>query len=559
MKCVRLQYTIRAFIEGRNDRLDDICKGFCSMERTSYNLLRDGETPSSAKIVLRRRYKITNARWAQSAINQARAVVVSQREGRTYQIELYEEKVRNTLERIRHLSNQVKIERCRHKVKRLKERIDELRSELRTDSFPNAVFGSKELLRRLSIATGDTKRELTKEWKDKRSNHFFSGQANQRGNGNARLLYDPSNDLFKLEIRNWPGGDFSVPLKTPGHWKESLKRIIASAESFRPDSHRRFPSGCQRLAYSVRVVRAQSGYQTLISFELEKPKSNWNGRIAGIDINPEGIACTIASIDGNLIATRFFEESRFITASSNKRKWTLEDVVNRMLRWCRDTYQCNAVALEDLQIKGGHEHGPKTNFKLSNFMRRKMLQRVKLSALKLDMFSVEVDPAYSSKVAVTKYVKSFGKFNRHQLAAWVIARRALGFGEAPSLDCIPRTTKEKMMWNRSIRYYGYQPQVRTLPCREPLERKSVGDENEGGVVTKLLVAPPAVTLSRMGLSHSPPNRGGNTSEIVVRRAGRVRPNGHTSRGDGARGHRVDLPHPELNVSPPTVYSEGTVR
>lgn len=47
------------------------------------------------------------------------------------------------------------------------------------------------------------------------------------------------------------------------------------------------------------------------------------------------------------------------------------------------------------------------------------------------MNSVTVRPEYSSKVATKKYGKRFGRFNRHQLAAWIIARRALGFGEAP--------------------------------------------------------------------------------------------------------------------------------
>ena len=38
-----------------------------------------------------------------------------------------------------------------------------------------------------------------------------------------------------------------------------------------------------------------------------------------------------------------------------------------------------------------------------NFMKTKMRRRVRLSALKMGMMTVEVDPAYTSKVALAKY------------------------------------------------------------------------------------------------------------------------------------------------------------
>ena len=57
-------------------------------------------------------------------------------------------------------------------------------------------------------------------------------------------------------------------------------------------------------------------------------------------------------------------------------------------------------------------------------------------------------------------------------------------------------------------------------------------------MTELLTAPPA-NPSEMGSSHAP--QGALPVEASIGRAGRVRPNGHTSRGDGARGYRVSTP------------------
>lgn len=98
--------------------------------------------------------------------------------------------------------------------------------------------------------------------------------------------------------------------------------------------------------------------------------------------------------------------------------------------------------------------------------------------------------------------------------------------------------KEKAMWDRCVRYYGHQPRVLTSPCHEPVEWKSGGDGNGGGVMTELLTAPPADT-SEMGSSHAP--QGALPIEASSGRAGRAHPNGYTSRRDGARGHRVSPP------------------
>jgi hypothetical protein len=535
-----MQYTVRAFVEGgRDERLDEICRTFSSMERAAYNVLRDGVGAGTIKAILRERYSVRNARWCQSAINQARAVIVSQEEGIKYRIEQCEEKVRNTKEKMKRLSNPLKIEGCVTKIQRLEKRAKELKKQLNERSYPMAVFGSRKLFHKMSIAKGQRRDTLKREWRETRSNHFFSvGQANQRGNGNTRLLHE--GDGFSLEIRNWTRADFRVPLHVPGHWSGLVKELISRAESVKLGRNVELLED-GGLAYSVRVMKSSKGYQVLISFELDEPPVEWSGRLAGIDVNPEGIACTIVSEDGNLVATRFFRDNRLITASKNRRKWVLEDTVNRMLRWCKDTHGCSTVAVERLRFNGAYDFGSRTNFKLSNFMKRKMLQTVRLHALKMGMLSVEVNPLHTSKVAIVKYGKRYGGFNRHQLASFVIARRALGYGEAPVLDCLPVTKKERKMWNSCIRYYyGYLPQIQTLLHHEPMEWKSGGDYNGGGgKITELLTAPPAITSSRMGLGHS--DEGVDTIKTTIGRAGRVHPNGHASRGDGARGHRVSPP------------------
>ena len=171
-----------------------------------------------------------------------------------------------------------------------------------------------------------------------------------------------------------------------------------------------------------------------------------------------------------------------------------------------------------------------------------MLQTMRLHALRMKMLCVGVNPAYSSMVALAKYSRQFGGFNRHQLAAFVVARRALGYGEAPALSCLPETKKERRMWNHCLRYYGYQPQIQTSTRHEPLEWKSAGDNNGGGMVTELLRARPTNTPEK-GLGHNAhavnhASAVHTRSESRSRWVGSVHPNRHTIGGDGATGYRV---------------------
>lgn len=197
-----MQYSIRAFLEGHDEKLDRICKVFCSMERTAYNLLREGKRPAEAKSIIRGRYGVTNARWSKSAINQASAKILAEKGEITYLIRLYKEKAKNNKTKMRQISNPMKLKGCETKILNHESRIGELTQQLRRGTYPRAVFGSRELQHRLSN-TSVQRVDLVREWRERRSNHFFSvGEANQRGNANLKLQVLPSDSSFRLKVLN---------------------------------------------------------------------------------------------------------------------------------------------------------------------------------------------------------------------------------------------------------------------------------------------------------------------------------------------------------------------
>jgi hypothetical protein len=163
------------------------------------------------------------------------------------------------------------------------------------------------------------------------------------------------------------------------------------------------------------------------------------------------------------------------------------------------------------KFKDAYDHSPATNFKLSDFMKRKMLERIELSVLKMNVMTVEVNPAYTSTVATAKYFGQVRGFNRHQLVAFMIARRALELGEAPTIERLPKTRREKAMWNHCMRHYGYSPAIQTLTRHEPMEWRNDGDVNGRGILARLLTASPVVTSSQIRVKPHSPGRGSHCS------------------------------------------------
>jgi hypothetical protein len=70
----------------------------------------------------------------------------------------------------------------------------------------------------------------------------------------------------------------------------------------------------------------------------------------------------------------------------------------------------------------------KANKQMNLFAYRKIISAIKSRAEKMGVAVFEVNPAYTSQIGKMKYMKKFG-ISIHQAAAYVIARRGLGFKE----------------------------------------------------------------------------------------------------------------------------------
>jgi hypothetical protein len=189
-----------------------------------------------------------------------------------------------------------------------------------------------------------------------------------------------------------------------------------------------------------------------------------------------------------------------VHARAEKREWLAANLVKRAFRWIRG-YGCNAVVVERLKFGMAQESSRHANRMCSNFLRKKLLELIKLRALKLEWICAEVNPAYSSVAGKLKYIHQLARFNGHQLAAWVLARRALGYGEKLSAEQLEQVSKRRRAYAARIisSFHGHRHEL--LMPRPGTDGRMLGGNVKGASVVAEWVTPhTAVTLARPRLS-----------------------------------------------------------
>ncbi len=393
--------------EGELMKLNTLSRIFPSMIRFAYNRLLEGCREYE---VVERLYELfmPNARWCQWAIKEAKALMEAQKELLPLYIEDLKWRIDRARKRPMKAEDPLKKKGITRRIEKLERKLKELEEHKKNKTLPKIVFGRKKTLKKMSRS----KIKAKDEWLIRRRWGFISiGQRNQGGNANTKIV--KREDGYSLLIRNTIFDDFEVKLYMPEEFKHYVGNVLEEAAQ-----------------YTIRVKRTlRNGYQVLITFELEESKVEWNGRkIAGFDVNPLGMAVTIVDRNGNLLASKWFFYPDLVFARREKRNWLIGNLVKKAFKWLKG-HGVNTIAIEDLKFKRSLDFPNWVNRLVANFVRKRLIETIKIRALKEKLSVVEVQPAYTSKIAWHKYAKNFPKLNNHQLAAFIIARRALGCGE----------------------------------------------------------------------------------------------------------------------------------
>ncbi|MDN5347408.1 MAG: hypothetical protein PWP65_972 [Clostridia bacterium] len=405
-------------------KLVSFMRRFQAAKRTSYQALKRGKEPGKIVKDLYDKF-FPNARWCQWAVEDAKATVESQKEQVRMHVADLEAKIEKSEEKLGRTKNKLKRQGLTFRITRLRSKLAYWKGFLERGEVPPAVFGGKRNL--LLLQEGKLSKE---EWRELRAGAFYSvGQANQKGlegqygNANAEVVFDEATGSFRLNVYIPPEPEdksgrkrkkeewVTVPLEIPGRYRNMLLQHLAKAG-----------------AYTVRVIRKNGRFDCFISFSLgDDMPVDKSSSLAGIDFNPDVVAVTIALPDGNFRASRCFRCPELVYVSHEKREWIAGNLAKDVAEWL-GSLGVKQVALEELSFAQDHDTNRLFNRVTHNFCKKLLFNRIVVALRKRGIAVFTVPAKFTSLIGYFKYSRDYG-LSAHQAAAFVTARRALGFTE----------------------------------------------------------------------------------------------------------------------------------
>jgi IS605 OrfB family transposase len=180
--------------------------------------------------------------------------------------------------------------------------------------------------------------------------------------------------------------------------------------------------------YSISLIRGlDNKYRVHITFDEFVPVetvSFLTGAI-GVDVNPDGIALTEVSREGNYLESRFLPLPELTYSRRTKRNNLIGECAKEIVLIALS--KGRGLVIESLDFVRKNQ-GKRFNRMSHNFVYRRLLEAIQRKCKKCGVALKTVSGAYTSIIGKYKYATPYG-LNFHQAAAFVIARRGLGFRE----------------------------------------------------------------------------------------------------------------------------------
>ncbi|MBZ5751253.1 hypothetical protein, partial [Metabacillus rhizolycopersici] len=394
--------------------LDEIMRKFQSSKRYLRERIFEGKNRKEA-VDMAKPLFINNSRYMRDAFLEAEASISSHKELLPTYIQQNQSKIATLNEqmtKLAHSKKRNKDEKIKYKQARLKKLTKQnnyYQYHLDNGTVPKMVDGSKQLFKEL------VHKKITKEeWRDARSNAVYSrGEKSKGGNKNIKLSYLGEN-LFEMRVLNpfsdKRGDRLSFVVCFPDKFVFSIASYLETGES-----------------YSVRILRRKDKYEVHFAMEEENScEPTFEKGIAGLDMNPDNLSVTIVYPNGNFRASKVFWMHDINTVSANKRDWIIQQTVVEMLMWVK-SFGVDTLSMEELKFLQQNKNAS-FNRMASNFSYSNITKTLISACFKEHIALIQVKPYYSSFIGKMKYQQTYG-LSIHQSAAFVLARRGLGFEE----------------------------------------------------------------------------------------------------------------------------------
>ena len=284
------------------------------------------------------------------------------------------------------------------------------------------IFGSRESWNRLKSGL------LSKEdWQSLRNHHCFArGEANNQGNLNCRI----EGNYLRV---NFGKRDYqSYPLHISTKQTKKMKKQGKLSDRGRLDLLLLLADQ-KKVFYNIRLRKKDAHhYLVSVEYELTEPETTitFKNGVIGVDTNVDHLAIAETDANGNLLKTDALYAPRMQFAKKDKRFYDIACLVNQIIDYARKTGK--GIVFENLKFRPDYSLNKKRNRMFSNFCYRKILELLEAKCIQYGIAYKKVNPAFTSIIGRYKYAKMH-RITGHQAAAYVIARRGLGFQEKISL------------------------------------------------------------------------------------------------------------------------------
>lgn len=455
---------------GKEDEtpLDTEMRLFCSCERWAFNRLLEGAPQDKAGVRGQELFGI-NSRYVDDAILKAEAMIKSQKELLTLEIDETQTKLNRAkrklswaekdLNRAIEKSNPAEIEKAqrtvngrRARVKKLTDKLIELQAHQKNGTIPKVVFGGRSLWER--VCKG---RATNEGWRQARQNRLYSrGDETKGGNPNIKVSYRNGEFALSVAISHLAElGKVDAKGVRNTKWAPRVEGKLWLPEKHRLKVWELLLSGAP---YSVELIKGQDGrYRVYITFSIKQPElvTDPARGYLGMDTNPDGVALANVNRFGRPEpwpegfdvpypkALHKFAGEFQVTVHPNgflyikipelsySRSFRRTYLIGVLAKVVVDIakFLGKPIALENLDFgKDRLDTNRKFNRMAANFPFRKVTEAVMRRAFKEGVGIKQVWPAHTSTIGYYKYMKRYGILIHHA-AALVIARRAIGFTE----------------------------------------------------------------------------------------------------------------------------------
>jgi len=261
-----------------------------------------------------------------------------------------------------------------------------------------------------------SKGELSnEEWRCIRSSQFWSRGDKSKG-GNLNLRIEPGVEDYWLRItignRQWIRCRLWIP--------EKFRMMLNAHLNSEP-------------CYTVRVKRGTDNrYRVYITFDVEIPIQSvgLEAGAIGVDLNPSGQAWAETNAQGQLLSKGWTNTPELQHARRGRRDWLIGQVAHQIVDLVKSTGK--GLVVERLEFKRDKNRGRKLNRIFNNFVHSRLIEAILREAQQQGVVVKQVNPTFSSVIGRMKYQRVYPHLAVHEAAAYVLARRGLGFIDMPT-------------------------------------------------------------------------------------------------------------------------------